>query len=173
MLKRSKNSARKAILTNIERAYLTGKKTLSIKSKSKLLHKLDGRFLELFKDLEIIKRSKVLDAWKASRYGKLITPVELDLLRQIFESAKPVHLSIIRHFKEQKKSYFWLDHSPHMQLIPRIDEKSLKPTYVLRKISYNLKESFGSVLLDAYSRGKIPTEKEKAITLEELRKILS
>ena len=161
MFIRSKNSGRKAILTNMDRIYLKGQKDLTVKNRSKLFRKLDDRFTELFKDLAIIKRSAILDVWKSSRSGRLFHHQELILLQQVFESARPVHLGIIRHWTKKKtrwtnvtltgempgkKSrhrdtihYFWLDNSPHLQIRPRIDKDSLEPRYILRKLNYQTK----------------------------------
>ena len=190
MLVRSRNSGRKAILTKTDRIYLRGQKILTIKNRSKLFRKLDERFTELFKDLGIIKRSAILDVWKSSRYGRSFHPQELVLLQQVFESAKPVHLGVIRHWTKKKSRwvgttltgelprkkrripqithYFWLDNSPHLQTRPRIDKDSLEPTYVLRKLRYQTKKEFGKRLLQAYLKGQIPTEKNRACTIHEM-----
>jgi len=115
MINRSQNSARKAILTNIEREYLKMKKPLNPKIKSKLIHKLDERFIELFKDLEIIRRSPILNVWKRTRmepFG-IFTGADINLLQQIFSKMQPVHLGIIRRIKKGKKYLYWLDESPH------------------------------------------------------------
>ena len=190
MSNHSRKSVRKAILTDTERKYVKGQKTLSIKNRSKLFHKLDERFTELFKDLAIIKRSAMLDVWKSSRYGRSFHPQELILLRQVFESAKPIHLGIIRHFTKKKtrwtsatltgemsgkKSrhrdtihYFWLDNSPHLQTRPRIDNNSLNPEYILRKLNYKTKQEFGGSLVSAYLKNYIPITKEKACPLSEM-----
>ena len=191
MLIRSKNSGRKAILTNMDRIYLKGQKDLTVKNRSKLFRKLDERFTELFKDLGIIKRSAILDVWKSTRYGRSFHPQELVLLRQIFESARPVHLGVIRHLTKKKtrwtsatltgempgkKSrhrdtihYFWLDNNPHLQTRPRIDKDSLEPRYVLRKLKSQEKERFGKDLITKYLKGQIPIDKEKACIISEMK----
>jgi len=186
----SRKSVRKAILTDTERKYMKGQKILSIKNRSKLFHKLDERFTELFKDLAIIKRSAILDVWKSSRYGRSFHPEELVLLRQIFESVKPIHLGIIRHWTKKKTRwvsttltgempgkkrrhrdtihYFWLDNSPHLQTRPRIDKDSLEPRYILRKLNYQTKKEFGEILIQKYLQSKIPINKEKSCTISEM-----
>ena len=179
MINRSRNSARKAILTNIEREYLQLKKPLNPKIKSKLLHKLDERFIELIKDLQIVEESEILAFWKATRLNTwmsrpdtLITSTRLNLLNRIFPPQK-VHLSAIRRTKERKNYIYWLDTNPHILGTVRNDNRALEPEFVLRKLGSKAKESFGKVLLIAYLKDKIPTDKAKAITLEEIKKILS
>ncbi len=190
MSNHSRKSVRKAILTDTEKKYVKGQKILSIKNRSKLFHKLDERFTELFKDLALIKRSAILDVWKASRYGRSFHPEELVLLRQIFESARPVHLGVIRHWTKKKTRwvsttlteempgkkrripqtthYFWLDNSPHLQTRPRIDKNSLEPRYILRKLNYQIKEEFGELLIQAYLKGQISTKKKRACPISEM-----
>ena len=190
MLVRSRNSGRKAILTKMDRIYLRGKKDLTVKNRSKLFRKLDERFTELFIDLGIIKRSAILDVWKSSRYGRSFHPQELILLRQVFESAKPVHLGVIRHWTKKKSRwvsttltgempgkkrripqithYFWLDNSPHLQIRPKIDKNSLEPRYILRKLNYQTKQEFGKTLVSAYLKGQIPTKKNRACPIHEM-----
>jgi len=166
MINRSQNSARKAILTNIERDYLKMKKPINPKIKSKLIHKLDERFVELFKDLEIIKRSSILNVWKFTRmepYGTF-TGADINLLNQIFSIMKPVHLGIIRRVKKGKKYLYWLDQAPHYIGSIRNDNRSLKPEFVLRGLGTNIKEECGDTLVKAYLSGKLtkkPTPLEK------------
>jgi len=166
MINRSQNSARKAILTNIEREYLRMKKPITPKIKSKLIHKLDERFVELFKDLEIIRRSSILNVWKYTRmepYGTF-TGADINLLQQIFSKMRPVHLGIIRRVKKGKKYLYWLDERPHFEGSIRNDSRSLKPEFVLRGLGTNVKEEHGDTLVKAYRNGKLtkkPTPIEK------------
>ena len=166
MINRSQNSARKAILTNIERDYLNMKKPINPKIKSKLIHKLDERFVELFKDLEIIRRSPILNVWKYTRrepFGTF-TGADINLLQQIFSKMRRVHLAIIRRTKKGKRYLYWLDESPHYQGTIRNDSRSLKPEFVLRRLGTNVKEEFSDILVKAYLGGKLtktPTPLDK------------
>jgi len=190
MSNHSRKSVRKAILTNTERKYLRGQMILNVKNRSKLFRKLDERFTELFKDLAIIKRSAILDVWKSTRYERSFHPQELVLLRQIFESARPVHLGVIRHWTKKKTRwvsttltgempgkkrkhrdtihYFWLDNSPHLQIKPKINKNSLEPRYILRKLNYRIKLGFGERLIQKYLQSKVPINKEKSCTISEM-----
>jgi len=187
-IKRSKDSGRIALLTKQEKYFLQGKKSLDSKNKWKLQNKLDKRFAALLNDLEIIRRSKVLDLWRATRYYRLIHPSQFELLAQIFGSAKEVHLGMIKYFIKNERTlkenklhdipqfekilithhYFWIDLSPHEQETPRIDKKSLKPEFVLRKLPYNIKKEFGRKLIEVYQKGVIPTSKERAKRISEM-----
>ena len=64
--------------------------------------------------------------------------------------------------------YFWLDNSPHLQTRPRIDNDSLNPTYVLRKLRYQTKKEFGERLIQAYLKGQLPTEKNRACAIRDM-----
>ena len=166
MINRSQNSARKAILTNIEREYLKMKKPLNPKIKSKLIHKLDERFIELFKDLEIIRRSPILSVWKRTRIEPFgtFTGADINLLQQIFSRMQPIHLGIIRRIKKGKKYLYWLDERPHYVGTIRNDSRSLNPEFVLRRLGTNVKEEYGNILTKAYLKGKLtktPTPIEK------------
>ena len=192
MIKRSRDSARKAILTNIEREYVRGKKPLNTKNKSKLFRKLDKRFEALFEDLEIIKKSKVLDIWKSTRNTRKFYVQQYELLRQIFVQVKTIYLRKIRHvgykkirikknkalldetpqyyMKTDKYPKFWLDITPEHSDILRTDERILELENVLRGLGSKLRKECGEELLKAYTAGKIPTSREKACTLKEMKK---
>jgi len=164
MENRSQKLPRRAILTEVERSYLRGKKAVKSKNKSKLLRKLNERFEALFKDLTVIQKSQLLDTWKSLGFKKWY--YDLDLFSKIFNGAKPVHLSVIRHIKKGKKHLYWLDHSPHNQENPRIDEKSLKPEFVLRKLGTVSKETWGKKLVSLYLADKIPTNEKEAAEIK-------
>ena len=190
MLKRSRGSSRKAILTNIEREYVLGKKSLKLKNKSKLFRKLDERFEALLEDLEDIKKSEVLDIWKSTRNLRLFLGNQYNLLGQIFMEAKPLYLRCVRHegYRKRKRKVnralqnelpkyetitdkypkFWLDVSTENEGTLRTDEKALEPKFVLRILRSKLKKQCGEALIEAYLANKIPTTRKKACTLDEM-----
>jgi len=188
---RSKDSGRKAILNNIERNYVRGRKSLKSGNKSKLFRKLDERFIALFKDLEDIRKSKVLDVWKSTRNKSIYFHAEqFSLLRQIFMQAKTLYLRRVRHegYKKTKRRVnralldeipryetvidkfpkFWLDTSAEHEYNPRTDERALEIEFVLRSLRTKLRKECGKALLYAYRANKIPYTKDKACTLSEM-----
>ena len=163
----------KGILTKLEKEYLKGKKPLNTRAKSRLIHNLNERFLELFKDLEIIRRSKVLHVWRATKLEPRgdFTGADVNLLKQVFSGVTEVHLSVIQREKKGKKYVYWLDHRPIYDYNIRYDDRSLKPEYVLRGLSTRVKEQFGKQLVEAYNKSKISDEKHKK-TLEQILKLI-
>ena len=168
---RSKKIGRMAILTDVEKQYLRGtKKLLNTKNTSKLFRKLDDRLHALFDDLQIIRDSNILKAWRASR-GWEFHKEDFSLLDEIFSNPpQPIYPYSIKRVKKKKQDCFWVDFSSYLQNKPRITPRIFDKDFLLRdkSITNNIKQKWGYKLLDFYDQEKIPTTEKDAATLTDI-----
>lgn len=171
------NEARKTIRLSLfsenERNYLKGKKTMGRVIKSQFHHNLDKRFEALLKDLELIHKTPHLKAWKrlhADNYHMYFQTV--NYFSNLFSSVEKGYVSALRRISSGKNKKYWLDHAPLKD--KRIDERVFDPNFLFRHVRSGLNDNDKRLFLKAFDvPGILPTKKEEAITLKEIKKRLS
>lgn len=175
--KKAQKTSRMAILSENDRAYLQGKKSLDYVRKSQFHSVLDQRFNALLKDLELIHKTEYLKAWKSTRAIRYdIYFKEANYFATLFSNVEKGYQSVLRHVssgKGKRRTHkFWLDHSPLKD--KKIDERIFNKDFLFRHIKKEITESDKKLLLKAVDiSGILPSKEDEAITIEEIKKRLS
>jgi hypothetical protein len=176
MNKQARKTKRLALFSENEKKYLKGKTTFDTVRKSQFHHNLDQRFDALLDDLELLRRSKNLKAWRSLRTGRyspyFTDPNHFQSLFSDFDYGYPEALRRVSKGKgKHKKSLFWLDRSP---VSDKIDERIFDSNYLFRHVKKWLTDIDKELFLKAYRNQDIlPINKDKAISIEEIKNQLS
>lgn len=175
----SKKTSRIALLSDTERKYLKNENSVFSEEpeinkviKSRFYRELDNRFEQLFKDLEVIQRSKKLRIWKSYKIRFNMYLQNVNYFQNLFSDVFTLYVNGIRRKRISNGKYkYWQDNSPLND--SRIDERAINSEHLFRRIK-NLDESSKQILLKAFKiQGILPTTKEDAITLKEIQDRLS
>ena len=176
MSQQARKSKRVALFSENDKLFLKGRKSFDRKQKHEFFKNLDQRFDELLKNLELMKRSKSLNSWKAFRVWRYHAWFGQDMIRQAFDNTQRIYVESIKHFpkgKGRKKQYFyWLDRGPLNY--NRIDDRAFDSEFLFRHIRTGLTDTDKKLFLRAVdTQGILPVKKSDAISLDEIKKRLS
>jgi len=173
--------ANETLLSKKDRDYLTGKINVNRKYKHRFLKDLSIRYLNLIKDLEIIKKDdqkrEILGNWKLKNRISLRDYAHGDLFWASFSKWEIIpertYVSKIHREKKGRKgiSFYWIEEKKLNELRDDEINKILEPDYLFTLIKrVKINDEDKKILIQGYEEGVIPISKDKMISIIEIKK---